>query len=164
MKKVLLGKIVKLHGIKGEMKVSTSFDKDFDVKNIKVVFDENENEYAVNRVFKVTDGVVFGLENVDLSKAQSFVGKSLYIDRAVVGEKILFEDLKGSEVFVSNKLVGKVVDVQDYGSAEVVYVKKSDGSELIFPCVKGIIESFDEENKKLCLNKTKLKEVSDYED
>ncbi len=164
MKKVALGKVVKLHGIRGEMKVSTKFDNDFNIKNIKKVYNENEDEFEVSRVFKVNDGIVFGLANIDLESSRKFIGKMLYIDRELVENKILFEDLKGSDVYADEKLIGKIVDVGDYGSAEVIFVKKIDGKELIFPNVKGIIKSFSIDEKKLCLERSKLCEVCDYED
>ena len=164
MKKVALGKVVKLHGIRGEMKVSTKFDKDFDISAIKKVYNDSDDEFGVSRIFKVNDGVVFGLAGIDLESARKFVGKTFYIDRELVENKILFEDLKGSDVLVDEKVIGKVVDVQDYGSAEVIFVKKTDGKELMFPNIKGIIEKFDVDEKKLSISKAKLCEVSDYED
>ncbi len=164
MNKVLLGRVVKLHGYKGEIKVSTKLDKDFDIKSIKQVYDESENCFNVLRAFKVPDGIVFSLENINLELAKTYIGKNLFISREVVADKILFEDLKASSVYVGEKLVGKVFDVGDYGSAEVIFVKKTDGTELIFPNVAGIIETFNLEQKRLNLNSNKLKEVSDYED
>ena len=72
--------------------------------------------------------------------------------------------MKGSVVkLASDKVVGKIVDVQDYGSAEVFFVKTEKNKELMFPNVKDLIVSFDVKNKILVVNETKLKEVSDYE-
>ena len=59
---------------------------------------------------------------------------------------------------------GKVEDVQDYGAAEVFFVKTKSNKQLMFPNVKGVIVSFDYKTKKLVLNKDKFKEVCDYED
>jgi ribosomal 30S subunit maturation factor RimM len=165
MNKVCLGNAVKLHGYLGEIKIVSNFDKDFDIKQIKTMFDEGGNEFVVKRILKNTDGIYVGFEGVDLEKAKTFIGKQFYIDRNLVGEKILIEDIKKSNVFLDDgTLLGKVFDVQDYGSAEVVYVLLKNGKELLFPCVKGIIVSFDWKENKLVINKDKLKEVSDYED
>ena len=92
------------------------------------------------------------------------IGKFFFMDRSLVEGKVLIEDLKGSVVcFEDGTEIGKVVDIQDYGSAEVFYVQLLDGRELLFPNVKGIIVSFDYHTKKLVVDKSKLKEVSDYE-
>lgn len=164
MELVNLGKVVKLHGYLGQMKINTKYDKDFSIKNITKIYDCNGNEYNVNRIFSNTESIVVGLDGVDLEKSKTFIGKELFIDRELVSEKILIEDLKDSKVFLEDgKQIGKIVDVQDYGTAEVFYMEQMNGQELLFPNVKGVIVSFDYKQKALVLSIDKLKEVSDYE-
>ena len=125
MEKVCLGKVVKLHGYLGQMKVQTEYDKDFDANKIKEIANENDDIFKVSRIFKNADGVVVKLEGVELEDAKTYIGKMLYIDRSVLEGKILFEDLKGSVIiFESGEELGKIVDVQDYGTAEVFFVMK----------------------------------------
>ena len=165
MELVSLGKVVKLHGYLGQMKIITKYDKDFSIKNITKIYDESGAEYNVNRIFSNTDSVVVGLDGVDLEKSKTFIGKELFIDRALVSEKILIEDLKDSRVFFEDgSPLGKIVDVQDYGAAEVFYVSQENGRELLFPNANNVIVSFDYKQKSLIISKDKLKEVSDYED
>jgi ribosomal 30S subunit maturation factor RimM len=115
MEKVCLGKVVKLHGYLGQMKVQTEYDKDFDANKIKEIANEKDEIFKVSRIFKNTDGVVVKLEGVELEQAKTYIGKLLYIDRSVMGDKILFEDLKGSiVVFEDETELGKITDVQDY--------------------------------------------------
>lgn len=165
MELVSLGKVVKLHGYLGLMKIVTKFDKGFDIKKITKLYDDNNNEFMVNRIFSNTDSIIVGLEGVDLERAKGYINRTFYIDREVVANKILFEDLKGSEViFNDGAKLGKITDVQDYGAAEVISVLTGNGSNLMFPNVKGVIESFDYKNKQLVIVKEKFKEVADYED
>ena len=118
----------------------------------------------VERIFKNTDGVVVKLEGVELEQAKTYIGKMLYIDRSVMGDKILFEDLKGSMVFFEDETeLGKITDVQDYGSAEVITCMMKSGREIMFPNVKDLIVTFDYKQKKMVINLKRLKEVSDYE-
>ncbi len=164
MEKFCIGKAVKLHGYLGEFKISTSFDKDFDIKKITVLFDEENREFNVKRIFKTTDGIVVSLDGVGLENAKTMINKWFFIDRMLISGKILFEDLKHSDVYLDNgELIGKVTDVQDFGSAEVISVIQTSGKELMFPNVSGIIISFDYITKKLTINRQKLLEVSDYE-
>lgn len=164
MEKVCLGKVVKLHGYLGQMKVQTEYDKDFDVNKIKEIANEKDEVFKVSRIFKNTDGVVVKLEGVELEQAKTYIGKMLYIDRSVIGDKILFEDLKGSKVFFEDETeLGEITDVQDYGTAEVITCMMKNGRELMFPNVKGLIQNFDYKQKKMVIKKERLKEVSDYE-
>ena len=161
MEKICLGKSVKLHGYLGGMKINTKFDDDFDILQIKRLFDENDNEFEVQRIFKVKDGVVVILKDVDLELAKKMINKNFFMDRELVKDKILIEDLKGSDVYIDGEKVGTIFDVQDFGTAEVFYMEKVDTKEVLFPNVNGIIESFDYHEKKLVLNKSKFLEVTD---
>lgn len=165
MELIEIGKVVKLHGFLGQMKVNAKFDKDFNLKKIDKMYDEKNNEYVVSRLFQTKDAIVVALEGVDLEKSKTFINKSLFINRELVGDKILIEDLKGSDVFFDDEEnIGKIEDVQDYGAAEVFFLKSKTGKQFMFPNVKGVIVSFDYKTKKLVLNKDKFKEVCDYED
>ena len=164
MEKICLGKAVKLHGFRGELKMNAKYDDDLDIKKIVSMFDEAGNEYVVSRLSKNTDGFYVGFENVDLEQAKNLINKMFYIDRELVAGKILIEDLKGSDVFFEgDELIGKIQDVQDYGAAEVFFVRTHKGTDIMFPNVKGVISSFDYKTKKLVVNKDKFGEVCDYE-
>lgn len=165
MDKVKLGKIVKLHGYLGAFKVKTSYDKDFEIKNIKNVFDKNDNLFEVERIFKTKDGVVIKIKGLNLENVKLMIGSDIYIEREVVGNKILIEDLKGATVQTSsNKILGKIYDVEDYGSAEVFFAKSSSNKDFMFPNVKGLILNFDFETKILTIDEKRFGEVCEYED
>jgi ribosomal 30S subunit maturation factor RimM len=165
MELIEIGKAVKLHGFIGQMKLNAKFDKDFNLKKIDKMYDEKGNEFAVSRLFQTKDAIVVLLEGVDLEKAKTYINKSFFINRELVSGKILIEDLKGSVVsFENEEEFAKVEDVQDYGAAEVFFVRTKTNKQLMFPNVKGVIVSFDYKTKKLILNKDKFKEVCDYED
>ena len=165
MEVVELGKVVRLHGYLGQMKIATKYDKDFNIKSIKKIIDENDNVFDVTKIFQTKDGVVVALYDVDLEKSKTFIGKMLFVERDIVGNKILIEDLKGSEVYLEDETkIGKITAVEDYGTAEVFFVNTDKNKEIMFPNVKGLIKEFDYKNKKLIVIKSKLKEVCNYED
>ena len=164
MERICLGKAVKLHGFRGGLKMNAKYDEDFDTKKVKSMFDDEGNEYIISKLSKNTDGFYVDFENIDLEKANKLINKMFYIDREIVAGKILIEDLKESNVYFEDEsLIGKIQDVQDYGAAEVFFVKTEKGTEIMFPNVKGVILSFDYKLKKLVVNKEKFKEVCDYE-
>ena len=87
MELVNLGKVVKLHGFLGLMKINTKYDKEFDIKKITKLYDEKGTAFSVNRIFSNTDAVVVGLDGVDLEKAKTYVGKQFFVDREILGGK-----------------------------------------------------------------------------
>lgn len=164
MEKICLGKFVKLHGFRGELKINAKYDDDLDIAKIKIMYLENDEELVIKRLLKNTDGFYVGFENVDLEKAKTLINKNVFIDRELVKDKILIEDLKGSNLFYEDGTnLGQIQDVQDYGAAEVFFVLDKNGREFMFPNVKGVIVSFDYKTKKLVINKEKFMEVCDYE-
>lgn len=161
MEKVCFGKVVKLHGYLGMVKINAKFDKDFKFKEIKNMYDADENCYKVTRMSQTKDGVLAMFEGVGLDKAKTFIGQELFVDRELVEGKVLIEDLKGSTVYFENETaVGKIVDIQDYGAAEV-FELKTNGKPILFPNVKGLIVSFDYKEKKLVVNEQRFREVAD---
>lgn len=164
METIALGKLVKLHGFRGELKMNAKYDDDLDIKKIDKMYDENGNEFVIKRLLKNSDGFYVGFDGVDLEKAKTMINKLMFIDRELVKGKILIEDLKGSFVFLEDETnLGLIQDVQDYGAAEVFFVQGTNGKEFMFPNVNGVIVSFDYKEKKLVVNKEKFKEVCDYE-
>lgn len=164
METIALGKLVKLHGFRGEFKMNAKYDDDLDTNKITKMYDENGNEFVIKRLLKNSDGFYVGFDGVDLEKAKTMINKLMFIDRELVKDKILIEDLKGSYVFFEDETnLGQITDVQDYGAAEVFFVQSTNGKELMFPNVNGVIVSFDYKEKKLVVNKEKFGEVCDYE-
>lgn len=162
MEKVCIGKVVKLHGYLGMMKVNAKYDKDFNLKQIKIIYDKDEKEYQVTRLSQTKDGILVMLDGVGLEVARGFIGQELFVDRTLVADKMLIEDLKGSSVYFENEtLIGTVSDIQDYGSAEVFEIKRNGKKSVLFPNVKGLITSFDYKEKKLVLNEQRYREVAD---
>lgn len=162
MEIILFGKVVKLHGYKGQVKVNAKFDSDFNLSDVKNVYLDDGSEFEVEKISKLNDGVLLTLASGTLELATSLVGKNIYIDRKLVQNKILIEDLKNSFVyFEDGQIVGKIVDIQDYGAAEVFELEKVNGKKVLFPNVKGLMIRFDYREKKLVVSKKRFGEVAD---
>ena len=89
MEKICLGKVVKLHGFRGGLKMNAKYDDDLDIKKITSMFDKEGNEYPISKLSKNTDGFYVDFSNVDLEKANTLINKEFYIDRTLVEGKIL---------------------------------------------------------------------------
>lgn len=114
MEKVFVGKIINTHGIKGEIKIKSDFerkDKVFQV-NSQVIIDGGTYEIASYRVHKGLDMITLkGL--MDINQVLKFKGQSLFINRDQLNlreDEYILADLIGMDVILDNQVLGKVED------------------------------------------------------
>jgi len=112
MEKVLIGRYVSTHGIKGEIRIKSNFkykNKVFIIGNKIYIKDK---EYIINsyRVHKEYDMITLkGLDNIN--QVLSFKGSNVYIDKddlKLDNNEYLDSDLIGMSIYVNNVLKGKV--------------------------------------------------------
>lgn len=174
MDRLIVGKIVKVHGIKGAVKVIPVIDDGVNFADIHGVYIDNDDKfYEIINVFAVSD--VLGVSFKDVStidEASKLVGKFLYADRNVVESLInensfFIEDLKGSKVYLNDKngeYIGVLTEIDNFGSADVFYINSSKYKNLSLPHIEGLVKLFDEKSKMLFLDSKVFDEVAVYGD
>lgn len=156
-----IGKIISLHGIKGEVKIFPTTDdiKRFD-KLIKfyIVNSENASDddfkdlsfYEKESVKYLKNTVVLRIKGIDsIESATKYIGKNLYVDRDAAVDLSLNEyyvmDLIGMKAYYKDKEVGKVVDIIKTKANDIVVITFND-KEVLVPMVSDYIEKVDLEN------------------
>lgn len=154
---------MKAQGIKGEMKVSCLLDNAEMLKNVKQFYIGN----SIHTVQKIrADGSFFyiGFTDVtDRNAAENYRGWDVYCEKSDVhlpDDRFFISDVLGCKVTLSDGTqVGEVVDVLQYGAADV-YVVKGENGEVSFPMLKDLIVSVNVETKSIVLVAERFKEVS----
>lgn len=136
-RKICLGAIVGVHGIKGEVKVKSFTETDRNLDRYGVLEDQNGRSLEV----KVTGHSkellrvkVKGTE--DRNAAKLLVGCRLYADREALPElksedEYYQADLIGLEVRLADgTAAGKIAGVYDFGAGEILEIKIADGGRL----------------------------------
>ena len=113
--KVLVGKYVKTHGIKGEIKVRSNFlYKDRIFQTGKKVFLKDQ-EFTIKDYRKHQEYDMLTFEGVnDINQTLALKGNFLSANRADLGfkqEEYLDSDLIGLDLYQNNIFVGKVRDI-----------------------------------------------------
>ena len=113
--KVLVGKYVKTHGIKGEIKVRSNFlYKDRIFQTGKKVFLKDQ-EFIIKGYRKHQEYDMLTFEGInDINQILSLKGNFLYANREDLGlkqEEYLDSDLIGLDLYQNNIFVGKVRDI-----------------------------------------------------
>lgn len=111
---VYVGKIVNTHGIKGELKIRSDFEKKelvFKIGN-KLIIDKEEHTIKTYRYHKIFDMVT--LDDYDnINDVLCFVGKNVYVSRASLklsNKDYLLSDLIGLSVVFNDTVYGIVKD------------------------------------------------------
>lgn len=164
---LIVGKTLKVHGLKGELKTQCYLDSPDLFKKIPVVQLKNK-EYAVEQARKSGDFVLLklkGIDNVDDAKALCNLEVSAEKEKMppLPDGRYYIADLIGCIVMSGTERVGKIKEVLQYGSADVIVLTK-EGKTIMLPWIKGVFVSIDTERKLVYADKDKLSEVAVYED
>lgn len=163
MKKFLeTGKIVGLHGLRGEVRCqyySDSADFLCEVAEECGLYTDKagKNHIDVLHARPHKNIVIIQFDGIDSPEAaQRFVGTTLYLDRDDIELEegtYFIQDIVGLTVIDadSGEVYGKITDVYQNGATDVYSIRKSDGVELMFPCIPEIVLDTDIENGKMII-------------
>ena len=138
MKKVLIGKINSVFGIKGEVKIISYCQHPLDIEKYPL-FDKNDNAFSlkISNKNKTAIGTTAGgtiliakiIGVDDRNKAESLRGAELFVERAnfkkLQSDEFYQVDLIGLDVIddSSEKVIGKVVNVMDFGAGTMLEIQ-----------------------------------------
>ena len=164
---IIIGRVVKAVGIKGEIKVAPITDDMLRYKKLKTVYITGIPYQILSCRFD--KAFVFLKLNGFFTRddAEKIVGDYLEIDRvnAIVPENgYLIADIEGCKLFLSDgEEVGVITDVAQYGAADVFTIE-GNGIVCRCPFLNKVIEKIDVESKIIVANKKEFTAVCVYED
>lgn len=154
MKYVLIGKIVNTHGLKGEVRILSSFkykDKVF-IPNMKIYIGKDKICEVINtyRHHKIFEMITMNGYN-DINQILKYKGEYIFVskdDIKLSSNEYLDEDIIGLNVYTDNKLLGVVKKIENHNSNQILYVKNNDKTYLI-PYNFDIIKNINLETKEM---------------
>jgi len=157
-----VAKVLKPHGIKGEIKLEPyTFDEKFwkSAKNL-VIGDKNfEIEYCK---FYKNFVYIKPIEISSMDEAELFRGKVVFGNKenlTLSQDEYLVEDLEGCCVVDENgEMVGFVDSVEKYSSTSIINILLG-GAVHSFPFLDRVVKMVDIENKKIVVFRNLLDEV-----
>lgn len=164
---LVVGKCLKAHGIRGDIKVESYMDspKSFcDVKEVII----KDTAYFVE---KARDGgafILLKLKGVEtMSDAESFRNDLISVERIKMPKlkegRYYIDDIIGGSVIVGEKYIGILDDVLKNGSADV-YVVNNGKNLILFPLVDGILKNVDLGTKTIFIDEQVFAKVAVHED
>ena len=164
--RILIGEIVKPQGIKGEVKIKAYSVSVDDLKKDMFVFvGESQEQYTLTN-FSVRQGFLFAkfAEISSIAEAERLRNKLVYLNktdiRQLEEDEFLIEEMIGCRVELSDgRELGVLEDVQNFGSADVFYVRTTQNKQILFPNVDDIFDSIDLSKEIIIVNAKKYGEV-----
>ena len=167
MERLTVGRIAKPQGVGGELKITPLTDDVNRFKSLKSVFVDGK-DYSVKNVRISPNGVFLTIDGInDRNSAELLRNKDVEIDRKdavrLDKDRYFIVDIISCEVFVGEEKIGSLVDVLQYGSADVYVISTKKGRAMI-PAIKRILLDVDVQNKKIVLDKQAFEDLAVYEE
>ena len=154
MKYVLIGRLVNTHGLKGEVRILSSFKyKDKVFKNgMKIYIGKDKIGEEINsyRYHKIFDMITMNGYN-DINEVLKYKGEYIFVNKEdiVLNEnEYLDEDIIGLNVYVDDRLLGRVNRIDKHSVNEILVVKNDEKNYLV-PYNFDIILSIDLEKREM---------------
>lgn len=152
---ILIGKIVGTHGIKGELRIISDFEKkDLIFKpSFKLYFgnDYEPHQIKTYRRHKHFDMVLIDELN-DINDVLKYKGLNVYIletDLNLANDEYIINELIGYEAYYLDDYCGKIIDFVYNNINNLLILEKE--KAFYIPYQEYFIEKIDKENKKIFL-------------
>lgn len=156
MNSILIGKIVNVHGIKGEVKVYPYTDDIDNLSKIGKIYLDNKLNigYTIKSCKIVKNMLIFKLQGVDtVEVANTFRNKDIFIPKLEILEEDTYyiEDLINCDVIdmEKNELIGKVTYVFNTCANDIYEIEKLDSTKIYLPAIKQVVKNVDIKDKKV---------------
>ncbi|MCD6550916.1 ribosome maturation factor RimM [Thermotoga sp.] len=157
--RIAVGKVVNTHGLRGEVKFFPYTNSEDIVKNLSdvVLYNKEKKVFynlSVKSVRKMNKLFLIKFEAIDtVEAAEKIKGCEVFIKYEELPplqkDEYYFYEILGCEVFYeSGESVGKVVDIIETGSNDVLVVRKKN-KETLIPMIKDCIVEIRKFEKKI---------------
>lgn len=156
MEKIEIAKVLRPHGLSGELKCKL-YNPNLEFYNdLKEVYLEGKDiPSRVVSVRVLNDYIYLKLGTIDSrEKADLLRGFGIYIDKSkmqIASDEYIIADLIGIDVIDENgEVIGKLVDVENYGASDILVITQYKRNYSV-PFTQSIVKSVDILNKKMVI-------------
>lgn len=157
MSKIYFGKTTMTHGIKGELKCYTDFEKKELVLKNKIPIYINNQKHVISTSRPHQNHYLITIDNLlDINLVEEFRNKAIYIERSDLNleeNDYLIEDLIGMNVKEGEELLGKVTDIRYNKGGLLLHIKNS--SSFYIPYQDNFIDKVDLEKETIYVKNAK---------
>lgn len=149
MKKLLIGYVSGVHGLRGDLKIKSNFSKSKEVlQNNKIIY-LNDEEHVITDSKLYKGYYLITIDNIkDINKVEHYKGYDVFIDRDSLQIKnYLIEDLPGLNIIYKGKNYGKVGSITSNGLYSLLCIEYD--KNYMIPLVSEYIKKVDLSNSTI---------------
>ena len=158
--KVLVGKIIGAHGIKGEVHIKALSNDAQILSKLKKFYDQNNKELANIRFKSLKKGIwIAKIDNINSrNEAELIKNTELFVQRidmpALKDNEYYHCDLFGLKIInQNNEEIGIVNNLYNFGANDIIEITlNKDNKQVMLPFVMGFIISVDFAKKQIIMN------------
>ena len=156
-KRILIGRILGPHGLKGEVKIKSFTEAPLDLASYGAVVASDGRKFTLEHERLQGDVVVASIKGLaDRTSAESLRGLDLYVDRADLPEtdedEFYHSDLIDLPVTdASGAEVGRVIAFHNFGGGDVMEVKRGPASVFV-PFTVAMVPTVDVKGGRVVLS------------
>lgn len=158
-KLILIGKILKAHGLKGLLTLKSYTQNPKDIFKYTPLHNENQTKkYNIKlKNNKKIDTFVVEINNItSKEEADKLVNTDLYIERKKLPKpktgEFYYEDLIGLKVLTDKNKKGIILKVADFGAGSMIEVKWNNGEEETIPFNNDFIKEINLKEEYIKVN------------
>jgi len=159
---VLIGKIVGVHGIKGDVKVkpeSDVFERQVEsLEEIPIYRGTKKENLKIEEIRPYKDIYIIKFKEInDRTSAEERIGSEIWIDKnrqveLDEGEYYFSDLLNCTVVSEDGKKLGKVSEILEQPASHILEVEKENGKKFLIPFIKEFVKEVDLKNKKIVVS------------
>jgi 16S rRNA processing protein RimM len=159
---VMIGKIVGVHGVRGEVKVKSEsdvFERQMEVLDTVPIYrGTKREELQVESMRQHKELYIIKFKGIeDRTEAEERIGGEIWIDKSKqveLGEdEFYFLDLIGCEIFTEDgRKVGVLKGILEQPASHILQVEKESGKEVLIPFISQFVKEVDVKNKKIVVS------------
>jgi len=160
MEKQLIGTATKPQALKGQFRIKPSISNFKLFKKLKTLI-VDDKEYLIETCSIRDTFVIIKLQGADTCEdAELFRNKKVFAEIELNVETN--SDLTSFEVVINNEVIGNIVEVNNYGSKDILSIQGD--KNIMVPVIEQLIIYTDVDEKKVVLDGNIFEQVAVYED
>lgn len=151
MKKIYVGYVQGVHGLRGDLKIRNKFSTPEKVFKVGMTIYLNSEPHKITACKLYKNCYLCTIDNIkDINQVEKYIGYDVHVDReelSLTDGEYLLEDLFDMTIECNNKYYGKVKEITNNGIYNILVIDY--GKSYMIPLISEFVINVDINDKKI---------------